>query len=336
MKMKRYLYFAFLTTISISCEKVLINEEISNNQQKVFEILWNDFDRNYAGFTVRNIDWDSVYNTTMDTINIGISEDNFQKIVIDILLSFKDIHVGFVNPNGVQVVYNATNPNSSNRIVSIDRYIDSPSENRIFKWGQITNENIGYIHIKTFNESLFLDFRQIDALISQFSTTDGLILDVRDNGGGAPASAYLVASRFIDSSIIAIKTRFRNGSNHNDFDAPLLLTIEPKGPVQYLKPVVILMNKSSQSAAELFILPLEVQGNITTVGDFSAGGLGLNTYRELPNGWNYRLTTTLTSNKDDEVFEALGIPPHVLVYITKTDSINMVDTQLERAIEILK
>jgi hypothetical protein len=165
MKMKRYLYFAFLTTISISCEKVLINEEISNNQQKVFEILWNDFDRNYAGFTVRNIDWDSVYNTTMDTINIGISEDNFQKIVIDILLSFKDIHVGFVNPNGVQVVYNATNPNSSNRIVSIDRYIDSPSENRIFKWGQITNENIGYIHIKTFNESLFLDFRQIDALI---------------------------------------------------------------------------------------------------------------------------------------------------------------------------
>lgn len=315
---------------------MLVNEEIGNDQQQVFELLWHDFDKNYAGFTVRSIDWDSVYSTTMNTIDAGISEDNFSNILTNILLSFKDIHVGFMSPNGVQVVYDATNPNSVNGIASIDKYIDRLSESRVFNWGQITDENIGYIHIKTFNEGLFSDFRQIDELITQFSTTDGLIIDVRGNGGGSPASANLVASRFIDHSFIAIKTQFRNGPDHGDFDSPLNGIIEPNGQNQYLKPIVVLMNKSSQSAAELFILPLEIQENITTVGDFSAGGLGLNSYRELPNGWNYRLTTTLTSNRDGKIFEGMGIPPHELIYITRTDSINMIDTQLERAIEILK
>ncbi len=331
--MKRYIYPILF--LAVSCENVIINEQVSNDQREAFDILWNDFDKNYAGFTVRDLDWDSVYISTTDAIGSGISQNQFKDLIIEILLSFEDIHVGFVDSNRDRVVYNASNPFSVNGIASLNEYIDVLSENRVFRWGQVIDENIGYIHIKTFSESLFSDFKQIDNLIPQFSSTKGLIIDVRNNGGGAPAAANLVASRFIDRVFVAIKTQFRNGQNHDDFDSPIEGTIEPGGPLQYLNPIVILMNRSSQSAAELFILPLEIQDYVVTVGDFSAGGLGLNSYRELPNGWNYRLTTTLTSNGDGEIFERSGIVPHEFVFISKTDSADGIDSQLERAIELL-
>jgi len=271
----------------------------------------------------------------MNTINSGISQEEFKSILINILLSFEDIHVGFVDSNGNQVIYDATNPDSVNGIASLDNYLESLSESQVFSWGQISNKNIGYIHIKTFDENFSSDFSKIDELLSQFSASDALIIDVRNNAGGSVAPANLVASRFINNAFVAIKTQYRNGPNHGDFDTLLNGIIKPSGPLQYTKPMVILMNRSSGSAAELFVLPLEIQNYVTTIGDFTAGGLGVNSYRELPNGWNYRLTTTLTSNRDDEIFERTGIPPHEIVYITKTDSINGIDTQLERAIELL-
>lgn len=331
--MKRFLYI--LIFLNTACENALVNDHIRTDQRTVFELLWNDFDRNYAGFTVRDMNWDSVYTSTTLAISSGLSEEEFKNIIIQILLSFKDIHVGFVSPDGDRIIYRASNPNSVNGIASLDDYVNNLTENAVFRWGSIKNTNIGYIHIKTFNESLFSEFSQIDELLSQFSETNGLVIDVRNNSGGSPASANLVASRFIDHSFVALKTQFRNGPNHNDFDDPLIGVIEPAGSFQYLKPIAILMNKSSQSAAELFTVPLEIQNYITSVGDYSAGGLGLNSYRELPNGWNYRFTTTLTSNANDEIFEGNGIPPDELVYITKSDSINDIDPQLGRAIELL-
>ena len=51
------------------------------------------------------------------------------------------------------------------------------------------------------------------------------------------------------------------------------------------------------------------------------------------------VSTTSTENGEavtkDEIFEGTGIPPHELVYITKEDSINKIDSQLEKAIELL-
>lgn len=331
----RRLLFAFLF-LSVACENVLVNEKLGTDQQTVFEIMWEDFDRNYAGFTVRTMDWDSVYSSTSSAINSGLDQKEFQNTIEQILLSFKDIHVGFVIPNRDRVIYEAKNPNSLDGIGPLDGYIENWSESAAFRWGSVANENIGYIHIKSFNEGIGLsEFSRIDQVLSLFAETNGLIIDVRGNPGGSPASSNLVASRFIDHSFVAIKTQFRNGPNHDDFDAPINGVIEPDGPFQYLKPISILMNKSSQSATELFILPLELQKHVTTVGDYTAGGLGLNSYRELPNGWNYRLTTTLTSNANNLTFEGSGIPPHEFVFITESDSVNGVDPQLEQAIELL-
>ena len=321
----------------VSCETLLISEEIASDQQTVFEILWNDFDRNYAGFTVRSLDWDSVFAATNSAIAAGLSSEEFESIIANIILRFKDIHVALVLENREEIKYDASNPNSLNSIGLPRSYIDFSRDTRAFIWGRIVDRNIGYIWIPSFNEGIGLgEFERIDFLLNQLQETEGLVIDIRQNSGGSPAMAYAVVSRFITTGQVAAKSQLRNGPNHDDFDKPLIGTIEPRGPSQYLKPIVILMNRSSASAAELFVLPLELQANVTTIGDNTAGGLGANSYRELPNGWNYRFTTGLTTNAENVSYERTGIPPDEYVFITKTDSINGDDPQLERAIEILR
>ncbi|MEM6633049.1 MAG: S41 family peptidase [Bacteroidota bacterium] len=333
--MNRYLLLLAILSLQ-ACENVLVNEELDTDQTTVFQLLWEDFDKHYAGFTVRSLDWDSVYVSTVSEIDSGLDPVEFQEKITQILLAFEDIHVGLVIPRVGRTIYRADNPNSLKGIGSLEGYLGSISENTVFRWGRISGENMGYIHVKTFSGTIDLAaFEDIDEILSQLRDTEGLILDMRGNSGGEAASSYAVASRFIDRSFVALKAQFRNGPNHDDFDDTIDGRIDPAGPFQYLNPIVILMNKSTQSAAELFVLPLEIQPYITTVGDFTAGGMGLNSYRELPNGWNYRLTTTLTSNANGVSFEGRGIPPDEQVFITAQDSIQGIDPQLERAIELL-
>ncbi len=76
--------------------------------------------------------------------------------------------------------------------------------------------------------------------------------------------------------------------------------------------------------------------HVSVVGDTTAGGLGNNVWRELVNGWNYRMTISLTTDKNGISFEGTGIPPDEVVWISKADSVAGTDTQIEMAIELIR
>ena len=72
------------------------------------------------------------------------------------------------------------------------------------------------------------------------------------------------------------------------------------------------------------------------IGDTTSGGLGGQPItRELPNGWVYRIPTARELTPEKEIFEGVGIPPDIAVWITEQDSLNGKDTILEKAIQIL-
>ena len=336
--MREQLIFISIFFSSVSCENILVSETLRADQQAVFEVLWEDFDENYAGFTVRNVDWDSVYVNSMAIIESGIDQGEFKSMMGQILLSFQDIHTSFHPVNSSAIVYEPSNPNSLKSIGSLDHYFDERlSRNQVMKWGTIADHEIGYIHILTFDQNSNLsEFLFIDAVVKQLKDTKALIIDLRQNQGGDPAPTFKLASRFVAHEFVAVKQRFRNGLEQDEFGEPLLGVIKPEGAFQYLKPIAILMNKSSLSSAEIFVMILATQNHVTTIGDYTAGGLGFSDYRELQNGWGYRLTTTLASNVNDEIFEGTGIPPQELVHITSDDSIHRSDPQLERAVALLK
>lgn len=320
-----------------ACENILVNEEVPDDQVSMFNLLWEDFDKNYAGFAVRNVDWDSVRSPALVRINTGLSDQEFFELLGGIILNFEDIHTEIIDVQGQRIRYLSENPNSISHIGPLENYLEAVRQaDQLFVFGNIMNENVGYIHVPTFNSRFDLQkFERIDAVIRDLGDVQGLILDLRNNNGGEASSQKAVARRFIDQSFTYIKAQFRNGPEHNDFDEPITDDISPGG-VQFTRPIVVLTNRSSKSSAELLVMTLESQAHVTVVGDTTAGGLGLNAWRELPNGWNYRMTLTLTSNGEGISYEAAGIPPDEVVFFTMQDSINGIDPQIERAIEILQ
>ena len=61
------------------------------------------------------------------------------------------------------------------------------------------------------------------------------------------------------------------------------------------------------------MLAMRQAQNVRTVGDTTGGGVGHPLYRELPNGWTYRLSESLTYTPDRTLVEGVGIAAQVFV-----------------------
>lgn len=328
--------FIFVVFYFWGCENILIKDDVSNDHLSVFELYWNDFDENYPGFIQRNINWDSIKQVNIEEIESGISDEEFWTVMKNTSLCFKDIHLQLIRSQNI-IRYNSNNPNSANSVTSISDYLEnSKNINNIFFTASIKNENIAYISIPSFSSSLDVsNFEIIDAILAEFSFANGLIIDIRSNSGGANSNQRTVASRFLKEQFV-VQHQLRDGPNHDDFADPILDNITPNGVFQFTKPVVVLTNANTASGAEIFAMILKSQDHVSIVGDITAKGFGNSVWRELPNGWNYRMTTTLVSDENGISYEGIGITPDELVWISKTDSINNIDTQLEKAIEFLQ
>jgi len=67
-------------------------------------------------------------------------------------------------------------------------------------YGKVQNENIGYIRIRNFREEVAYDL--VDLLLEKYDDLDGIIVDVRNNSGGAELKGREIASRFTVKKIL--------------------------------------------------------------------------------------------------------------------------------------
>jgi len=122
------------------------------------------------------------------------------------------------------------------------------------KWVELPNieskrleNDIGYIVIRSFADNAVLDI--FDQALSDFRDTRGLIIDVRNNGGGDTAIAKPIMGRFISQPRPYALMRRREGEGLSD---PWTEILEPRGPFTYTQPVVVLTSHWSASMAEGF------------------------------------------------------------------------------------
>jgi C-terminal processing protease CtpA/Prc len=215
--------------------------------------------------------------------------------------------------------------------------------NSVFDYG-ITSKNagsnganfFGYIHIKTFNS--FIDrkeYEAIDTLLKKLESNDGLIIDVRSNGGGNPDYADLIASRFAQTKKFTYKYRTRNGPGHNDFTGWTDSYLSPN--YKYDKPIVVLTNRSTFSAAEGFVIDMKAQQSktITILGDTTGGGSSDPSISELPNGWIVRVSNTQRITFEGRDYQFTGIYPDVPVWIKQSDEQLYIDSIIEAAMDVL-
>ena len=339
----RYL-FIFLFVFLVGCEKIL-GPDPDNTPENNFEIFWKDFNLYYAQFQIRHIDWDSVYTVTRPQISPQTTDRQLFNILSNIVLRLNDMHTSLYSPFGdINVYLNSllrTYPSS--KFINPGKYTTNRNyQSSVLYFGKYKDDNIGYININTFSVGgdniTLLDDRYlvIDDILQQFKDTKGLLIDVRGNGGGNEFNAETVADRFADQKRFFAKFCMKNGPGKNDFSEWISRYIEPKGAYQYNKPVVVLTSRATCSAAEYFVMAMKVLPQVTTVGDTTSGGIGYPIFRELPNGWTYRLSTGIGATTDGYIIEGKGIPPDIPVLTTVADSINGIDRIVEKGIEIIE
>jgi carboxyl-terminal processing protease len=342
--MKIKIFILFFIVISFSgCEKLFFENDISNTPLNSFEMFWKDFDKFYPSFGIKHINWDSVYSINRPKITDQISGIELYNILSGMIKPFNDGHVTLVSNYGRCNSKTMPSEYYSNMRIYPQSYLSSfEMNNSNISFWSVKNYNIGYISINTFDVKsetfVYSDdsFLVIDEIIKQFKNKDGIIIDLRQNGGGLPANVETIVNRFTDKKRLYIKLRSKNGPGKNDFSEWIDYYIEPKGPEQFLKPVVVLTSKSTGSAAEWFTLAMKTLPNTSVVGDTTAGCFSPKVERELPNGWSFTLSSKIAVSADMVQYEGFGIPPDYTVLNTKNDLDNKRDAMLEKGIEVIE
>ncbi|MCP9626470.1 S41 family peptidase [Rhodopseudomonas palustris] len=133
------------------------------------------------------------------------------------------------------------------------------------------NGNIGYIHLARFVPPEVFNPAADDAM-RKLSDTTALIIDMRDNVGGHPASVAYLASFFLDpGKRVHINDLIWRNRGTSTFRTESFWSSPT--PVRYLdKPVYVMVGPKTYSAGEEFAYDLQVLKRATIVGETTRGG----------------------------------------------------------------
>ena len=194
----------------------------------------------------------------------------------------------------------------------------------------------GYIRFTSFSMSLRGDV--VDA-IDAYSDLPGLIIDLRNNGGGAAWMVEHIAQRLIRETTDVGSIITRTGQPVTIFGFPvekIRRTINGSASA-YDKPVVILTNAASASASELLAGGLQDIGRVQVVGQRSCGCLlGFLGYASVPGGAELAYSEVGMVSARGRRIEREGVIPDLEVPLTRQDLQLGRDRTLEAAEDVLR
>ena len=316
-----------------SCEKLLIEPNPANHPAQNFDLLWRSLDEKYAYFPLKRIDWDSVYTVYRPRVRDDMSDRELFEVMADMLYTLRDGHVNLTSKFDVSRNWDwfLDHPQNFNFSVIERNYLGREHQiARPFRTTVI--DSVGYIYYGSFLS--LLDEEGLDQLMKQYAGLKGIIIDVRNNGGGSIAMVDVLTSRFLQEKTLVGYSKYKNGPGHRDFTRPFAKYLEPGGEQQFMKPVAVLTNRSVYSAANEFVSFMSHLPHVTLIGDTSGGGGGAPYSGELMNGWTFRFSSTQFFNADMQHIEE-GVEPDIKVDISQADAARGKDTILETALELL-
>jgi carboxyl-terminal processing protease len=188
------------------------------------------------------------------------------------------------------------------------------------------NKKIGYIDITTFSNTTSKQVKK--ALLSlENDNIDSLVIDVRNNAGGYLISAKEIASMFLEKEKIIYSLQEKDKTQ----------TYKDTTSEKRDYPVVVLINEYSASASEILTSALKESYNATLVGKKSYGKGKVQQTLNLEDGSMAKYTTAKWLTPNGKCIDGVGITPDYEIDLdVDENNQTIVDTQLNKAIEILK
>jgi carboxyl-terminal processing protease len=191
---------------------------------------------------------------------------------------------------------------------------------------EMVGKDVGYMRLFSFNANARKDIRDAIAKFDK-QGAKGYVLDLRENPGGLLSEGVDVASLFVkDGPIVRVDQR----------DQPEDVELATGGKVTD-KPLVVLIDGDSASAAEIVAGALQDYKRATLVGAKSFGKGSVQTVRDLPNGGAVKLTIAHYLTPKKRAIDGIGLTPDVVVPMDpRLQADKKTDKQLQRALEVLR
>lgn len=188
----------------------------------------------------------------------------------------------------------------------------------------------GYIRIMKFDNETDDQFT-VALSDLQKQNAKGLILDVRDNGGGALDATIAMLDELLPSGKLIKKVSKKEGE----------IQYTSSDQKKYDKPMVVLINENSASASEVFAGSLQARGAAQLVGKKSFGKGIVQTVKSLEKscGGGLKLTTAEYFLPNGESIHQKGLNPDIEVeYETKEGQkySKEKDEQLQKAVDVIR
>ena len=202
-------------------------EEWDNNPQGNFEALWTILDEHYCFFAEKDVDWREIHDKYAPLVS---KPHDIKGAILRMRRHARRTARWPHQPVGP--VQYLILPQMVERLSSElpERLVEQYYLNFNFLSASgpdyaVLPQNIGYIRYSSFSTPI--GEGNLDEVLMYLNTCDGLIIDIRDNGGGSMTNVETLVRRFITSRTLAGYISHKTGPGHNDFSEPFAYYLTP-------------------------------------------------------------------------------------------------------------
>lgn len=348
----RYFIYILLPVALFACKDPEVESvkpsTFPNTPEGNFQAFWHGVNRNYAFFNYDPVDWDGMLRRMQPRVNASTTDAQLLDIFREMMSTLIDNHRTInINDSAIYSHFTAYPYIRTLNIRNIQRnYVKVFALEHDGRMGYGTiNDDILWV----WRSDMKLEQQKLDSVL-QLRDWRGVILDLRGNPGGVFSEVNKMVSTFAPNKFLYGYKRYLISNDKfslGPFIGQYIERDNKAGKALYQKPVMVLTDRWSGSAAEHATIALKQLPQVTVLGDTTAGALGsVNTKPDisyyggafaLPNGMWVRLANEVFyAGPQKEMLEGKGVPPHVVIVNTATEIAQGRDAMLEEAIRRLQ